>query len=161
MTLRKICFTSRQRAEALQGDAAMAVISITDPGTPKAKLDPAFHHVLRLAFFDAQPADEYLPAPIPGLFDRQMAEQISQFVHRLQAEPLDLGLLVHCEFGVSRSAAVALFAEAVSGAPLEARAYAHQPNLWVIERLQQIHPDLDIDIPLPEAANERRLMQRA
>lgn len=156
MTIRQIAFTSRQHAEALAGSPRMAVISITDPGTPEARLDPRFGHVLRLAFFDAVPADEYLPAPLPGLFSHAMAKTIGDFVEALQQASEEISVIVHCEFGVSRSAAVALFVEAYSGAPLQAREYTHEANLWVIERLTQLRPCLEIEIPSPSAALERR-----
>ena len=147
MTIRQVSFTSRLRAESLAASPHIAVISITDPGTPEARLDPLFRHVLRLSFFDAVPADEYLPAPVPGMFDHPMAVQISEFVRALHAAPFDISTMVHCEYGVSRSAAVALFVEAFTGAPLAAREFTHEANQWVIDRLLQCHPALSIDIP--------------
>ncbi len=160
MTISKIQYTSRKLAEQLRGTPYMAVISITDPGTPVAKLDPLFRHVLRLAFFDAIPADEYLPAPLPGLFDHRMAAQISAFVEELHAAPFEMSLMVHCEYGVSRSAAVALFAEALTGAPLEAREFTYEANQWVVDQLLQCHPGLDLDIPSPLISHERRVAPR-
>jgi predicted protein tyrosine phosphatase len=161
MAIRQIHFTSRERAESLVARPHMAVISITDPGTPEAHLDPAFTDVLRLSFYDAVPADEYLPAPIPGMFDHLMARRISNFVREMHAAPRDISVIVHCEYGVSRSAAVALFVEAFSGAPLTAREFACQANQWVIDRLLRQHPELQIDIPDLESAHERRTQQRA
>jgi hypothetical protein len=61
MTINHVRYTSRKLAESLAGNPYMAVISITDPTTPEAKLDPLFRHVLRLSFFDAVPADEFQP----------------------------------------------------------------------------------------------------
>jgi len=161
MTIKHVYFTSRQLAESLAGNPYMAVISITDPGTPEAKLDPLFHHVLRLSFYDALPADEYLPAPMPGLFDHVMARRIGDFVHGLHAAPFEISVMVHCEYGVSRSAAVALFVEAYSGAPLSAREFTCEANPWVLDRLSQLHPDLPIDIPPKSAVYERRVTPRA
>lgn len=161
MSIKQVLFASRELAESLAGNPYMAVISITDPGTPEAKLDPMFHHVLRLSFFDAQPADEFLPSPIPGLFDYLMARQISEFVKELQAAPFEISVMVHCEFGVSRSAAVALFVEAFSGAPLAAREFTYEANPWVIEHMSRLHPELDIDIPPRTAAHDRRVRARA
>jgi hypothetical protein len=66
MTISTVEYTSRKQAEQLRGTPFVAVISITDPGTPEATLDPLFRHVLRLAFYDAVPADEYLPAHCPA-----------------------------------------------------------------------------------------------
>ncbi|MDD2743715.1 MAG: hypothetical protein PHV02_15730 [Rhodocyclaceae bacterium] len=156
MTIKHVLFASRELAESLAGNPYMAVISITDPGTPEAKLDPLFKHVLRLSFFDALPADEFLPAPMPGMFDHLMAAQISDFVKALHAAPFEISTMVHCEYGVSRSAAVALFVEAFTGAPLAAREFTYEANQWVIDRLLQLHPELNIDIPAENTARDRR-----
>src|SRR5574343_1870525 len=86
MSITQVRFASRELAESLAGTPYMAVISITDPGTPEARLDPQFRHVLRLSFFDAIPADEYMPA-LPGLFDHHMAAQICTFIEELHAAP--------------------------------------------------------------------------
>ena len=161
MTIRLVRYTSRKLAEQLLGTPYMAVISITDPGTPEARLDPLFCHVLRLAFYDAVPADDYLPAPLPGLFDYRMAGQISAFIGELHAAPFEIELMVHCEFGVSRSAAVALFAEALTGAPLEARQFTYEANQWVLDRLLERHPGLDANPPSPLVSHERRSERRA
>ena len=160
MTINHIQYTSRKLAEQLRGSPYMAVISITDPTTPEAKLDPLFRHVLRLAFFDAVPADEYMPT-IPGLFNRDMAMQISAFIEELHAAPFEITLMVHCEYGVSRSAAVALFAEALTGAPLDAREFTYEANQWVIDQLQARHPGLEVDVPSPLVSRERRRAARA
>ena len=161
MTITHVYFTSRKLAESLAGNPYMAIISITDPGTHEARLDPLFQHVLRLSFFDAEPADEYLPAPYPGLFDHEMARLIGDFVQELHAAPFEISVMVHCESGVSRSAAVALFVEAYSGAPLAAKEFTCEANQWVISRMSQLYPDLLIEIPPMTAAQERRLIARA
>ena len=156
MTIKHIFFASREHAESLRGSPGQAVISITDPGVPEAQLHKDFHHVLRLSFYDAEPADEYLPAPLPGLFDFLMARQIDHFVGHLHAAPTDISVMVHCEYGVSRSAAVALFVEAYSKAPLEAREFTSDANRWVVASLLRQNPDLEIDIPLAGEVHERR-----
>jgi predicted protein tyrosine phosphatase len=159
MTINKVFYTSRKLAESLEGNPYMAVISITDPTTPEARLDPMFRHVLRLSFFDALPADEFMP-PLPGLFDMTMARRIDAFIGELQAAPFEMSVMVHCEYGVSRSAAVALFIEALTGAPLAAREFAYEANQWVIDRLEQLHPQMSVNVPLPTAAAERRHASR-
>ena len=161
MTIRQVSYTARLHAESVAASRHIAVISITDPGTPEASLDSGFIAVLRLAFYDAVPADDYLPAPLPGLFDRIMVRQIGDFVRELHATDADISLMVHCEYGVSRSAAVALFAAAYSGAPLAARAFAFDANHWVVELLSRLYPELSIEIPVAEAAGERRALPRA
>lgn len=156
MAITHIFFASRELAELHPGGPGQAVISITDPGAPPAKLNDAFCHVLRLSFYDAEPADEYLPAPVDGLFDYLMARKIDQFVRQLHADPADISLMVHCEYGVSRSAAVALFAEAYAKAPLDAREFTYDANPWVVSSLLRENPELNIDIPPACAAHERR-----
>ncbi len=157
--IKQVFFASRQMAESLNGRPDIAVISITDPGTPEAQLCTSFHSILRLQFFDAVPADEYLPAP-HGLFERPMARQVSEFVQTLGTGPMPISVLVHCEYGISRSAAIALFVEAWSGAPLEAREFACDANEWVIDRMLDLHADLDIEIPPKTAIRDRRAKPR-
>ena len=160
MSINRVRFASRELAESLAGSPYMAVISITDPGTPEAKLDPQFRHILRLSFFDAIPADPFMP-PLPGLFERRHAQRIDRFVKELHEAPFDISVMVHCEYGVSRSAAVALFVEAFSGAPLEAREFTYEANPWVIDQLLELHPELQIDIPDASDAHDRRTAKRA
>ncbi len=160
MTINKVFFTSRKLAESLAGNPYMAVISITDPTTPEARLDPLFRHVLRLSFFDAVPADEFQPL-LPGLFSRDLARQIDRFVEEIHQAPFAMSMMVHCEYGVSRSAAVALFVAALTDAPLEAREFTYEANPWVVDTLQALHPQLDIDIPSPTHACDRRAAARA
>lgn len=159
MTINQVRFTSRKLAESLAGNPYMAVISITDPTTPEARLDPLFRHVLRLSFFDAVPADEYQPS-LPGLFDRNMARRIVEFVEELHAAPFEMTVMVHCEYGVSRSAAVALFVEAFSGAPLAAREFTYEANPWVLDTLLALYPALSVDVPTPDGMHERRIANR-
>lgn len=159
MTISRIRYTSRKQAEQLRGSPFEAVVSITDPTTPEAVLDPLFRRVLRLSFFDAVPADPFVPPP-PGMFDRAMAGRISTFIGELHAAPYETALLVHCEWGISRSAAVALFAEALTGAPLEAREYTGDANPWVLEQLLQRHPGLEAMPPPPLSGQERRQARR-
>jgi predicted protein tyrosine phosphatase len=161
MTIRQVSYTSRLHAESLTGSPHVAVISITDPGSNEASLDPAFVDVLRLSFFDAVPADEYLPAPLQGMFDHLMARQIGDFVGQLHAVPAEVSVVVHCEYGVSRSAAVALFVSAYTKAPLAAREFAYDANQWVILQLSRLFPDLHIDVPAEKGASERRTHPRA
>ena len=161
MTIRQVSYTSRLHAESLTGSPHVAVISITDPGSDEASLDPAFLDILRLSFFDAVPADEYLPAPLPGMFDHLMARRIGDFVSELHAAPADVSVVVHCEYGVSRSAAVALFVSAYAQAPLAAREFAYDANLWVIHQMSRLFPELVIDVPAEDGAAERRTHPRA
>jgi predicted protein tyrosine phosphatase len=160
MTINQVFFASRELAESLAGNPYMAVISITDPGTPEARLDPLFRHVLRLSFYDATPADEYTP-PLPGLFDRDIAKRIDNFVSKLHSAPFEISVMVHCEYGISRSAAGALFIEALTSAPLNAREFTYEANPWVLAQLLLLHPELQVDVPLKNGVDDRRVALRA
>jgi predicted protein tyrosine phosphatase len=94
------------------------------------------------------------------MFDYRMARQIATFVQDLHNAPDTVSVLVHCEYGVSRSAAVALFVEAWSGAPLISREFTGEANQWVVDQLSQLSPELDIDIPPADAARDRRSRPR-
>jgi predicted protein tyrosine phosphatase len=160
MTINQVFFASRELAESLAGNPYMAVISITDPGSPEARLDPLFRHVLRLSFYDAIPADEYTP-PSPGLFDHHVAERIDTFVSALHSAPFEISVMVHCEYGISRSAAVALFIETLAGAPLNAREFTYEANPWVLAQLLLLQPELQVDVPLKNGVDDRRVALRA
>jgi predicted protein tyrosine phosphatase len=109
---RRVQFFPRQVIEGMpHGDPRTALISITDPGDP-ARLPEGWAAVLRLEFDDVAP-------PFPVLirdgnhhrdiapFDASMAAQVLEFVG---AVPQDVNrVIVHCNAGISRSAAVARF----------------------------------------------------
>ena len=79
-----------------------AFISIIDPGSEEIKLrtNPFTMGVLRMAFHD-------LDKPIVGydLFSKEEAKQILDFINSIKNK-IDL-IIVNCEAGISRSAAVA------------------------------------------------------
>lgn len=85
-----------------------AVISIRDPGSPKARIPrtSGLRAVLRLAFHDAEPAAGFtLPSNITVMTSEQ-AKRIWAFVERQRVAGTET-LVVHCEQGMSRSPAVA------------------------------------------------------
>jgi len=151
MGVAAVDFVSREVAENLLFYPDTAVISVTDPGKRAAALPVWFREVLRLSFYDAVPGDEFIPVPLPGCFDRKMARLVVDFVDHLHAAPASYRLIVHCEEGVSRSAAIALFAAARTRAQLPGRERAWRANPWVLDQLIAIAPGLDIEIPAPPA----------
>lgn len=147
MAIEEVFFVSRHAAEALMFYQDTAIISITDPGKRLAALPVWFRRVLRLSFYDAVPGDEFIPIPVPGCFDYLMAKEIHDFVVNLHRMPESCRIIVHCEEGVSRSAAVALFTAEMTGANLPDRAKAFRANPWVLDTLSSLVPGLDIEIP--------------
>ena len=127
-----IHYCSRLSAEErlTQGSPARtAVISITDPGEAPA-LVRWKGPILRLSFWDGGSAEEL------GLTPDAVA-QVVQFLEQLDAQKEPYVLVVHCEYGASRSPAVALYAEALTGADLHRRYLAFGANRYVLEALMQ------------------------
>lgn len=147
MAVSEINFVSRETAEAQLFAPDTAVISITDPGRRPAALAAHFSPVLRMSFFDAIPGDEFIPMAFSGCFDAKMAKQIVAFVERLHSTPALYKVIVHCEQGVSRSAAVALFVEAYTRISIVDRWRAVRANPWVVDVLSSVVPQLEIDVP--------------
>lgn len=107
----RVRFLSRPAAEAAPASADAVVVSLIDPGTPPPQLGTAWCDVLQLAFFDAD--DDLVDAAVgQGLRvceaddARRILAFLDQWHERLDG-PGDV--IVHCEQGISRSAAVAKF----------------------------------------------------
>jgi len=99
-----------------------AIISITDPDSDLANFAPNENRlaILSLRFYDLEDisaemslkdAAEYITQFGHGLFKDEQAAEIVDFVQHIEGRAK--GILVHCEAGVSRSAAVAAVMELV------------------------------------------------
>jgi predicted protein tyrosine phosphatase len=97
-----------QRIQRNKPDNQLIVISITDPKSKPVDLPLFNFEILRLSFHDL---DQTYPGHAIILFDTDMAHQIKSFVEERMDETLrawdGLIIVVHCEAGISRSAAVA------------------------------------------------------
>jgi predicted protein tyrosine phosphatase len=103
--LRRVIFIGQQRAEAMQAPRHSALISITDPNRPPAKLQDGWAAVLRTSFDDIDPVtfpDDFEDLRAIGA---DQVIEIAEFV-RNHARTCRR-MVVHCRYGVSRSAAVA------------------------------------------------------
>lgn len=101
--LNKVVFLGRGVCETIGPWPDWAVISVTDPISAfgEAKLKNGWHAVLRLEFHDAEAddADSFV------LMTQKDAHDIVEFVR--EAAPAIEGILVRCNSGISRSAAIA------------------------------------------------------
>jgi predicted protein tyrosine phosphatase len=101
----RVLFVSQRRAEMMRPPRNCALISITDPDKAPASLREGWTAVLRIAFDDIDPVsfpDDY--EDLQALSSEQTA-QMADFclVNAFRCRRL----VVHCRYGVSRSAAVA------------------------------------------------------
>lgn len=95
------------------------VISITDPGKPEAKIDPAVKDILRLTFEDVEPdVWEAIGVTLTyNAFSLDQAKRIHNFWYKHNNSDVRT-LIVHCEAGISRSAGVAKVLAEISGITL-------------------------------------------
>lgn len=106
-------------------------ISILSPGRAQAVLHPEIDPVLRLYFEDTTGKEGTTSGP--GIFSTDHAREILDFIHHHRDKPTPYHLLVHCEAGISRSAAVAVFAASECSIPLTGQLAFLNP--WVLSVL--------------------------
>jgi predicted protein tyrosine phosphatase len=115
---------SRVQATKYRGDAPYIVISIRSPGEsiPKLKPDPFRIARINLAIYDTTPEWEALSSSPVAAMTIENAHRLGRFVMR-HWDRCDI--VVHCKFGVSRSAGVA--AGILDALSLDAKAYEDEP----------------------------------
>lgn len=133
MGLRQVIFMSRKEAEALSGRWVWSIISIS--GLNPASLQSGWHSVLRLEFDDIDVDERFVPRDPYILFNPDHAEQIVKFVAQCDRDEVDT-LVVHCQGGISRSAAVAKWVARAYG--LEFPSDYTKENRYVYETLCRV-----------------------
>jgi predicted protein tyrosine phosphatase len=142
--LKKVVYLSRHRAEAITpkpSDKA-AIISVNS-SHKLANLHYDWHDKLYLIFDDVtKDIVESLKVKYPNsflnrdyrLFDRLMAKDIISFLDK-NAENVEI-IVVHCDAGISRSAAIAKFIAKKYNLPFDASYDLY--NKWVYNTLLQV-----------------------
>jgi predicted protein tyrosine phosphatase len=130
----KFSVRSRQTAKFFRPTTwKAAVISITEPGGPLAEFDYPFKHVLRLQFDD-------ITKRIDGryAFTSDDAKKILKFMAGVEGKVNEV--LVHCEAGISRSAAVAAaLSKIYNGDDTEFYGPRYRPNSLIYRVLLDEH----------------------
>lgn len=112
--IRRVSFTNEYIAKRMTPIPNIGLISISSPSSKftLCELKPGWEHVLHLRFYDID-KDQ---GPWKTISIHQV-EMLVRWIEELQGE-VD-GVLVHCEAGISRSAAVAKFISDAYGADLK------------------------------------------
>lgn len=121
------------------------VISITDPNQKPANIQQAAE-VLRVAFYDLKkPTGNKLYDS--GLFTQNHAQNIIDFLDKYKTTNEEMHLLVHCEAGICRSAAVALFSYYYTQADFDNLEKTYAANKLVVKTLSE---ESNIEVVIPE-----------
>lgn len=109
--IESVTFIPRYVAEDMVFNEHQALISITDNDQADALIQGIndTHRLLRVRFLDIEAHIEHPKFKTDFLFDEKKAQKILNFIDALHALPEKVKMVVHCEAGASRSAAVALF----------------------------------------------------
>ncbi len=143
--IRSITFMSQKNAEAEPVRPDLAIISITTPGAFPAKVKAP--HLLRLEFHDVEEGHE------PWIwFSDEQADIVTAWLRTLHSHADAVDLLVHCKAGISRSAAIALYAYEIAKCEFPRRRFAGFANRSMLRKLEQRH---GTPIPIPRALIRR------
>lgn len=127
-------YMSMDEAMQFVPDKPTVAISILSPRRAAATLHAEITPVLRLYFEDTTAREDELPRA--GVFSEEQARQVIDFIRVHHAQPEPRHLLIHCEAGISRSAAVAVFAASECRLPLTGQFAFLNP--WVLGKLVKI-----------------------
>jgi len=121
---KEVMFLSQFVAEKVIPQSNWAIISITEPGRI-ANLHCDWRDILRLQFHD-------IDAVTPGLtlFSEDQAKEILTFLDRTKEKCTFL--IVHCNAGISRSAAVAKFVSETFKIPMTPRSVLYSRFVYRI-----------------------------
>jgi predicted protein tyrosine phosphatase len=122
--LSRLTVLSRVQATRYRGEVPYVVVSIRSPGHPIARLKPDPLRVARinLAFYDTTPEWEELSSDPVAAMTAEDAQRLARFLVRYWER---CAVIVHCKFGVSRSAGVV--AGLLDACSVDASSYENPP----------------------------------
>lgn len=130
--LETVCVLSRRSAQSWSPQLPTVAICIRDVGSPPFQLNPAIRETLHLSFDDI--ATRFANQV---LMTRQQAREVRVFLDRHARSPDTKAVLVCCEAGVSRSAAVAQLAVERYQAVLLGQQDLGGANPWVLRLVRE------------------------
>jgi predicted protein tyrosine phosphatase len=137
---RQVFALSRAEAEQLPNLPSLAIISVIAPDRSPAMLE-GVQYLLRLSFadvdFDSPALSERARRKIPNAFRPEHAREIHEFVAQLPETVTSI--VVHCEGGFSRSAAIALGLAEIYGYAVSVRD-PDSANSSVLRSLREAFP---------------------
>lgn len=143
--INSVRFWPRLYTEQMDFTNDFIIISITDPKQNLAKLKLNEENILRVQFLDIT-EDLLEPRWANSLFTSQQAEEIAYFISQKHNEKKNYQLIVHCEAGVSRSAAIALTAHTITQCDFPNKEKAVIPNPFVLS-LMENQIGIAIEVP--------------
>ncbi len=142
MSIKSLEFLSVDEAQAFVPEVHTVAISILTPGRAPAQLHSDIEDVLRLYFHDG--VAHGTAARKVDLFSSEQAQSVIDFLRLHNAAHDPTHLLIHCEAGISRSAAVAVFAASECRVPLSGQFAFLNP--WVLSTLvKTAYPEYAFD----------------
>ena len=137
MPITRVDFWMRCRAEDFCFEDRHAVISITDPRQAPAIIRGA-GSLLRLEFLDINDPIDHPKFSMDSLFSECQAITLNTFARQIHAGTAAREVIIHCEGGVSRSAAIALYIECLSGCDFPRLEFADYANKRVVSMLERV-----------------------
>lgn len=126
-------FISRDAFKTVPPANDLAIISVGDPAEMAPRQLVAHSTWLRLEFLDCDLVEAARWGfPPEALCTTQHVELMTQFISELHESEKAWRLVVHCRSGLSRSAAVALIARALTGCDMPRFADASNANAHVL-----------------------------
>jgi predicted protein tyrosine phosphatase len=149
--LTNINFISRYQAEKQIFNKDDIVISINEEDGIAANIKGT-ENVLRLFFMDID--DSLLDTKYgKWIFNESQAKEILEFVEKYHNHSTEYQLTVHCHAGVSRSAAIALFAHYHTKATFPTISQANLANKYVVGTLSKFTKE---KIIIPEIPKDKK-----
>lgn len=140
--VRQVFALSRAEAERLPRLSFVAVISITAPERPLARVE-GFDHLLRLSFADVDFLSPSLSRKakekVVYAFTPEQARLVNAFLDMLPDEVS--AIVIHCEGGYSRSCAIALALHQLRGYRVEMERLS-EANPFVVSVMMQTKSDI-------------------